>query len=463
MKETTDVREGRASSRAGFVGLSLVALGIAANRWTLERFFVPDGLITGNGKLAAIVVFQALCLYAGGYLLLRRLQPRFWARPPRALPVAILGAGVAFGAAAAERGLRAYLTTHDHTVEHGHHGAEATPEQRSWAEDFARRSREAAERNGWFDFEKAKADGFIAQQKAPGHYPNREFLFDDRILDPDRPEYLMYRETPRGKLLMGYMFFTRTLDERGPDLGGPLAMWHAHPWGPDGRCLENGIFPVSMPDENGECPGGTLAMRSPEMLHVWFVDHPLGPFAAAMDFPNTDSQLRVTMLHPALVHFTVALFTITVLLDVAGLLWKKPALHTTAWVNLALSAAMAIGTVIAGMAAEMNLLLTPEDHMALHRHKILGFALLGWIAVLAAWRWRLGGAFPARGRTLYLLLSVLGLALTVVTGHYGSNLVYVRGVGVSALDRIALERHEKSVFGVEESPASASESAHHGH
>src|SRR5436305_5731561 len=55
------------------------------------------------------------------------------------------------------------------------------------------------------------SDGFELQWGDREHYVKREFAFDDKILDPDRPEFLMYRDTPRGKLLMGFMFFTRNL------------------------------------------------------------------------------------------------------------------------------------------------------------------------------------------------------------------------------------------------------------
>ena len=111
------------------------------------------------------------------------------------------------------------------------------------------------------------------------HYPSHEYLFDDKVLDPDRPEFLMYSDTPRGKLLVGYMFFTRTNEEKGPQPGGALTAWHYHPWQPQGRCLLKGLLPVGRPDASGQCAEGVLVMRSPEMMHVWFVDHPLGPFA----------------------------------------------------------------------------------------------------------------------------------------------------------------------------------------
>jgi hypothetical protein len=31
-----------------------------------------------------------------------------------------------------------------------------------------------------------------------------------------------------------------------------------------------------------DCPGGSITYRSDEMMHVWLVDHPDGPFATRM-------------------------------------------------------------------------------------------------------------------------------------------------------------------------------------
>ena len=80
--------------------------------------------------------------------------------------------------------------------------------------------------------------------------------------------------------LAGLMFYTRRSDERGPQVGGPLTRWHYHVWASP-NCLVDGLLSVGSP-RDGRCARGEPAHRSPEMLHVWFLDHPEGPFATSM-------------------------------------------------------------------------------------------------------------------------------------------------------------------------------------
>ena len=429
------------------IGAVLVLVGIVANEWVLGSVFAPDGVVTGAGKLFLIVFFQTFVLMSGIaaiYAASRIAGPVGFGWFVRA---GVAVSAVAFASASVSMGLRAYLSSHSHTVEmHGAMVHEPTDAERRWSDELAARTLEASKRNGWFDFDEAMADGFEPMWKNPNHYPNREFLFDDDILDPDRPEYLMYFDTPEGKLLVGVMYYARTPTEKGPTLGGSLARWHYHPWAPKGRCAVKGLLPVGDPDENGNCAEGEKVLRSPEMLHVWFIEHPLGRFADAMVFPDPDGSLDVTSLHPFFVHFTMALFLVAVGLDVAGRWSGNQKYHSAAWINLVLAGGFAAASVAAGMAAEIHLLISPEAHATLTLHKKLGFAVAGCIAALSIWRATSKGRFPARGGLAYLAVALLGSGLTLATGYYGAQMVYSEGVAVKAVDRLALEQHKHRVF-----------------
>lgn len=155
-----------------------------------------------------------------------------------------------------------------------------TDEERARAADLVQKTRAAAEKNGWFDYERASAAGFAL---LPGldhlHFGKKEFLADGRVLDPERPEFLMFYDTPEGKRLTGVMFLEATPEGHGPQVGGPLTVWHYHTWPP--QCQVDGTS-IAPPREDGTCERGVLSPRSPEMLHVWFVEHPEGPFATEM-------------------------------------------------------------------------------------------------------------------------------------------------------------------------------------
>ncbi len=158
-------------------------------------------------------------------------------------------------------------------------GTEPSEEQRQAAAELVERCYEAAKRHGWYDIEKGKADGFAQADRR--HYRNAEFFFDDRVLDPDSPEHLMYYPMPDGKYeLAGFMFVVRSRDDSGPQIGGPLTIWHHHVTATK-DCYRGGVIQSRFP-EDGECEGGYRSHRTLEMMHVWLIDHPQGPFATAM-------------------------------------------------------------------------------------------------------------------------------------------------------------------------------------
>jgi hypothetical protein len=160
----------------------------------------------------------------------------------------------------------------------------ASDAQRRAADDLVGQSLASAEKHGWYDFEKARGDGFELMIGGINHYVNETFTTDDRFLDPDRPEVLLYYDTPKGKRLAGFMYLTRSSDERGLQIGGPLTVWHYHVylWPP---CWLRGVMIVGVLGEDGRCARGISVDRSGEMMHVWLVDHPDGSFATGMVLP----------------------------------------------------------------------------------------------------------------------------------------------------------------------------------
>lgn len=160
-------------------------------------------------------------------------------------------------------------------------GTEPSAQQRRAAEDLVRRAEQTARARGWYDFQKGLEDGFKLLFADRRHYANEAFIMDDHILDPERPEFLMYYGTPQGKQLAGLMFYTRSPREIGPQPGGPLTLWHYHVWSHK-SCLLRGLLITGLPDEHGACERGIPTHRSPEMIHIWLVDHPLGPFSTSM-------------------------------------------------------------------------------------------------------------------------------------------------------------------------------------
>ncbi len=126
----------------------------------------------------------------------------------------------------------------------------------------------------------AEAMGFVSiGDGALGHehYLSAANMADDRILDPDYPESLVYDTSVTPKRLAAAMFMMNPGDTLAdvPDIGGPLTQWHVH----DNLCFA-GPRVAGLTDAAGNCaPGLTKGVETP-MIHVWIESHPCGPFAA---------------------------------------------------------------------------------------------------------------------------------------------------------------------------------------
>lgn len=431
----------------GVLAIALLALAALANPWTVGYVATDDGSVDQ-------VIPHALLLFGFGWLVLAALHALFgwverasWVAPVGYLRIAVFCAIASGLVAGTYWRVVSYREAHAHTEVRAAEVAAATPEQRAWAEDFYRRSLAAALKNGWFDFDNAMKQGFQPDRLNHNHFPNLEYMFDDVILDPERPEWLVYDTTPQGKVLMALMFFTRELDEVGPTPGGPIAQWHKHNYGAVTYCAVKGIWTVGVADRNDRCAEGVPVTYTPEMFHVWFIDHPLGRFTEMkiVPEPHEDDEFDWRLLHPVAVHFAIALFAVAVLLDLAARVLRKPQLHQVAWVNLALSAVAALLTVSLGMTAETLVHTTPEAHDTLDVHKLFAFWSLGAILLLFVWRYFLRGAHPVRGALLYSVLSVVALGILGGAGYYGGEMVYRHGAAVKSTDVFLRDRYWKLV------------------
>jgi uncharacterized membrane protein len=130
------------------------------------------------------------------------------------------------------------------------------------------------------------------------------------------------------------------------------------------------------------------------------------------------------------IHFPIALLLASALLD--GIAWisRRPRLHDSAFLLLALGTAAAGAAVLTGDAAHDAVKNLPGIVEPLEAHEKLGFFTL-WIAGaatllrLVARRERSRGAFVA-----VAVLTAVCLTLLVRTAIFGGRLVYEHGAGV---------------------------------
>ena len=117
-------------------------------------------------------------------------------------------------------------------------------------------------------------DGFTGTE----HFVNQANMDDDIILDPNRPESLVYDVKDGKQTLAAAMYMVK----RGtpladvPKLGGALMQWHTH----QNLCYNDQGKVSGITNAQGDCPPGLVKPEETPMIHVWIRPHPCGPFAA---------------------------------------------------------------------------------------------------------------------------------------------------------------------------------------
>jgi hypothetical protein len=173
-------------------------------------------------------------------------------------------------------------------AQHKHAGAllqatNAVPTQEQWdaANQLYRETKAAI--LPYADWRIAWAAGY--RPEGPSHFSsthwmNQKYVDGGYVMDPRRPQGLVYANSKHGPVLLGAMFQMKQIGQFGPDPGGPLTAWHQH----ENICFTPFGFEFSLMTPTATCPLGAIDVSAAPMLHVWIVDNPKGgPFAVDID------------------------------------------------------------------------------------------------------------------------------------------------------------------------------------
>jgi uncharacterized membrane protein len=142
-------------------------------------------------------------------------------------------------------------------------------------------------------------------------------------------------------------------------------------------------------------------------------------------------------LHPAVVHFPIALALVGVLLDLVARHPRARALEPGGAVVMALAALGGIAATLTGQLAEEWVVVPRAARVLLERHEELGEIAMWALVVLALSRvalaWR--GLFRGALAWAYLAAALAVAALVGYQGALGGELVYRHGVGPAPVQR----------------------------
>lgn len=134
-------------------------------------------------------------------------------------------------------------------------------------------------------------------------------------------------------------------------------------------------------------------------------------------------------IHPALVHFPIALLLASVFIEGLALLLKKEAWRVASLWTLLLGWAGAVAAVLTGRQAMAVASHSAEIHEVMSRHERAGYIVLAISTVVLVWHLASRGRLSVRSRwTAWLLLAAAGAGISY-GAWLGGRMVYEYGVG----------------------------------
>lgn len=152
--------------------------------------------------------------------------------------------------------------------------------------------------------------------------------------------------------------------------------------------------------------------------------------------------VRLHEVHPAIVHFPIALLPVALGADLVGRLTGSDALRETGRKLMPIAAASAALSAATGLVAQEEVEAEGRAHDVLVTHRNINLSMVAVSAAMALWRWRKREPSPS-----YLALGLAGLGAVSYSAYLGSKMVYEYGVGVDAAHGIKPGRGAELVPG----------------
>jgi uncharacterized membrane protein len=139
-------------------------------------------------------------------------------------------------------------------------------------------------------------------------------------------------------------------------------------------------------------------------------------------------------LHPAIVHFPIALLTVAAFFAVISLVSKKELFKALAFWNLLLGVIGAITAVLTGLMEERTLVHNVAIHKILEKHEMNGILILVLSFTLLTWYLVRKNKFRKNEYILWVLFLVISAAMTFYQGYLGGKMVFGEGAGVKPME-----------------------------
>ena len=136
------------------------------------------------------------------------------------------------------------------------------------------------------------------------------------------------------------------------------------------------------------------------------------------------------LIHPALLHFSVAFVTVGGACEIVGIVSHREVLERFGVRSLLIGLASLVPTMVSGYLAANTVDVTAEGRLLLDAHERNGWIVLGLLLGSQFWKAWCGGRLSSGQRRLYVVLVAVVVGLMLYGAWLGGQMVYAHGVGV---------------------------------
>jgi len=130
-------------------------------------------------------------------------------------------------------------------------------------------------------------------------------------------------------------------------------------------------------------------------------------------------------IHPFLVHFPVALLTVSFLFDATGTVRQRQDLLANGRRVMIFGYCGILAAIVSGLIAESAQVIGDAGIPVLGDHKQLAFVAVTLYSILVFWRLAAKGNIPERRRWLFWLIYSVSTVTIWITSWFGGILVFV--------------------------------------
>jgi uncharacterized membrane protein len=156
---------------------------------------------------------------------------------------------------------------------------------------------------------------------------------------------------------------------------------------------------------------------------------------------NIDNML--IKLHPAIVHFPVALLFLAGAFGLISLFIKRNFWKGLAINSLIFGTLLSLIAVLTGLIEEQILKHNDAIHKILVIHKLNGLVILFFSLILCLWLWFRRKSMSSKEYVLFAALLFIGSMLVTFQGYLGGKMVFEHGAGVKPMESL-FESEEKT-------------------